>query len=67
MDFKDALRQAASAAGWTPTEIAYHAGVSTSAVAKWLAGETEPRFSAVQKLRTKLPGFADMVDRGVTA
>jgi transcriptional regulator with XRE-family HTH domain len=66
MDFKDALRVASENAGWSVTKIAAEAGVSEGQARKWLAGTAEPRMAQFRALRAKLPGFANMVDRGVT-
>lgn len=66
MDFKDALKRAADNAGWSVTKVAAEVGVTEKTARKWVTGEAQPRLEQYQTLRSKLPGFAAMVDRGVT-
>ena len=62
MELKDALRVAAEKAGWSVTEIAFHAGATEWSARNWLDGKSKPSFDKLQALRKSLPGFGALVD-----
>ena len=62
MDINLALRTAAATAKWSPTRIAFEAGVRESAVSRWLSGDRTPRAEHLETLRAKMPGLAELLN-----
>lgn len=62
MDIDAALRIAAERNGWSATRVASETGRTESTAWRWMSGTQEMKASDYQTLRTKLPGFADLVD-----
>jgi len=61
MTITEALQRSVAAAGWTPTRLAYEAGVTEAAARKWLAGDAKPGGEPMIRLQRSLPGFIGLV------
>jgi len=62
MDIAQALRRAAEAEKWSPTQVAATAGVTENTARRWMSGANAPGGDQLMSLRRGLPGFAELLD-----
>jgi transcriptional regulator with XRE-family HTH domain len=59
----EAIRQAAEAAGWSAARVAAEAGTAENAARNWMYFGREPRGPSLERLRRRLPGLAEILDK----